>query len=192
MELPVIHVEEIESTEQVVESTVQVVEDIKGSPKNVSLLVIIIVVLFIVCVILCCILIIKSKKNKMISKQPDEENGETHNIKDANEKKTNDKVNLAKIVLINTTDSNKKYEAFISDFVLIGQQPGVDIVIDDSTVSREHCKIIAKGDQLYLEDCASTNGTVYEGVEVTGQIPISNGGIIEIGRHKYMLMIVGL
>jgi pSer/pThr/pTyr-binding forkhead associated (FHA) protein len=41
----------------------------------------------------------------------------------------------------------------------IGRDPSNDIVLDDITVSRNHCDIELSGDQLVLIDLGSTNGT---------------------------------
>ena len=47
-------------------------------------------------------------------------------------------------------------------------------------VSSRHCIISVKGTQFYLEDCNSSNGTRYNDQEVTSQIPIMSGGLLEI------------
>ena len=44
--------------------------------------------------------------------------------------------------------------------LLIGRGINVNFKLDDSTVSRVHCKILVKNDQLYIEDCDSKFGTL--------------------------------
>lgn len=47
---------------------------------------------------------------------------------------------------------------------LIGREEGLDIVLSDSGVSRQHAKLIVSGDEALLADLGSTNGTFVNGV----------------------------
>ncbi len=49
------------------------------------------------------------------------------------------------------------------DEIRIGRSRDNDIVLDDGQVSRHHCRIIRRGDDLYLEDLDSTTGTFANG-----------------------------
>ena len=94
------------------------------------------------------------------------------------------------IILINVNKSDYIYRARIIDKVIIGRGEGADIrIVIDQAVSSKHCIISVKGTQFYLEDCNSSNGTRYNDQEVTSQIPIMSGGILEIGHDVYRLMI---
>ncbi len=59
-----------------------------------------------------------------------------------------------------------KYESsFIKEFktennsVSIGRKSGNDLILDNPTVSGNHCKIYKAGDSYFIEDLNSTNGT---------------------------------
>ena len=41
----------------------------------------------------------------------------------------------------------------------IGRRPDADIFLDDVTVSRDHALLVRRGDDYYLDDCGSLNGT---------------------------------
>ncbi|GAB4477898.1 MAG: hypothetical protein Kow00124_21600 [Anaerolineae bacterium] len=49
------------------------------------------------------------------------------------------------------------------DEIRIGRSKDNDIVLDDGQVSRHHCRIIRRGDDLYLEDLDSSGGTFANG-----------------------------
>ena len=62
-------------------------------------------------------------------------------------------------------DSLKEY-TYEQDIVSIGAMEDNDLVIDDETVSRNHCKIIREGDQYIIQDGGSTNGTFVNRVRI--------------------------
>lgn len=47
----------------------------------------------------------------------------------------------------------------LNDESVLGRQPGCDVLIDVGAVSRRHAKILREGDDYYLEDLQSRNGT---------------------------------
>ena len=51
-------------------------------------------------------------------------------------------------------------EIFLSPPVKIGKGPHNDIVIDSSYISNDHIRIFYRGENLWIEDLKSTNGTV--------------------------------
>ena len=59
----------------------------------------------------------------------------------------------------------KEY-VFERDVITIGAMEDNDLVLDDDTVSRNHCRIIREGDQYLLFDNGSTNGTFINRVRV--------------------------
>ncbi len=48
----------------------------------------------------------------------------------------------------------------------VGRHPDNDIFLDDVTVSRHHCRLVADAEGLTLEDSGSTNGTYVNGERV--------------------------
>ena len=50
--------------------------------------------------------------------------------------------------------------------LVIGRQPGLDLVLNDGLVSRQHARITVDGDRLLVEDLGSTNGTYLNGARI--------------------------
>ena len=71
----------------------------------------------------------------------------------------------------------------IADEALIGRADHCDVVLEDSTVSREHCKIVAHEDGLELIHLGS-NRTVINGVKVTARSPLNSGDTLTVGREQ--------
>ncbi len=62
-------------------------------------------------------------------------------------------------------DGPKEY-VFEQDVVHLGAMEDNDLVLDDETVSRNHCKIYREGDQYVIADLGSTNGTFVNRVRI--------------------------
>jgi transcriptional regulator with GAF, ATPase, and Fis domain len=63
----------------------------------------------------------------------------------------------------------------------IGKDPSNDLVLIDSTVSREHCEIIRDDRGYLLRDLGSTNGTLIDGAEIREGY-LNAGAVIAVGR----------
>jgi hypothetical protein len=61
-----------------------------------------------------------------------------------------------------------------------GRSSGCDVVVDDSTVSREHAAFVRRGETWWVVDLGSTNGTKVNGTRAAEQ-PISPGDQIQLG-----------
>ncbi|MGE0788215.1 MAG: sigma 54-interacting transcriptional regulator [Sandaracinaceae bacterium] len=55
---------------------------------------------------------------------------------------------------------------FERDVVSVGAMDDNDLVLEDETVSRNHCKIFREGDQYMIADLGSTNGTFVNRVRI--------------------------
>ena len=69
------------------------------------------------------------------------------------------------------------------DRTSLGRRPYNDIVIDNLAVSGEHSVLQMSGNDVYLEDLNSTNGTYVNGKAVKKQL-LQNGDTVEIGKYK--------
>ncbi len=67
------------------------------------------------------------------------------------------------------------------DLLRIGKNPDNDLVLTDTTVSREHCEIVRDDKGFLLRDLGSTNGTLLEGAEVREGY-LRPGVLITVGR----------
>ncbi len=66
--------------------------------------------------------------------------------------------------------------------ILIGRGNDAAIRLDDDYVSTRHARIAASGDQWFVEDLGSTNGTYIGTVRITQPTTITLGTQIRIGK----------
>jgi hypothetical protein len=64
--------------------------------------------------------------------------------------------------------------------VTAGRSSACDLVIDDTTVSREHAAFVRRGDTWWVVDLGSTNGTTVNGVRAA-EHPVAVGDRIQLG-----------
>ncbi|OGB30555.1 MAG: FHA domain-containing protein [Burkholderiales bacterium RIFCSPLOWO2_12_FULL_61_40] len=69
------------------------------------------------------------------------------------------------------------------DRTTLGRRPYNDIVIDNLAVSGEHAVLQMTGNEVFLEDLNSTNGTYLNGKAIKKQ-QLKNGDSVEIGKYK--------
>lgn len=69
------------------------------------------------------------------------------------------------------------------DKTTLGRRPYNDLVIDNLAVSGEHAMVLAVGNEFFVEDCNSTNGTYLNGRPVKRQA-LQHGDTFEIGKYK--------
>ncbi|HJQ06894.1 MAG TPA: FHA domain-containing protein [Nocardioides sp.] len=66
--------------------------------------------------------------------------------------------------------------------VLIGRGNDAAIRLDDDYVSTRHARIVSSGDQWFVEDLGSTNGTYLGAQRITQPTPIGLGSQVRIGK----------
>ena len=66
--------------------------------------------------------------------------------------------------------------------ILIGRGSDAAIKLDDDYVSTRHARIAASGDQWFVEDLGSTNGTYIGTVRITQPTTITLGTQVRIGK----------
>jgi pSer/pThr/pTyr-binding forkhead associated (FHA) protein len=69
------------------------------------------------------------------------------------------------------------------DRTTIGRKPHNDIQIDNLAVSGEHAVVVTIGNDCFLEDVGSTNGTLVNGAPVKKHL-LRNNDVIELGKYK--------
>jgi serine phosphatase RsbU (regulator of sigma subunit) len=68
--------------------------------------------------------------------------------------------------------------------VTIGRSARNDLCIPDPFASRVHAEVRNEGDEYFLQDLGSANGTLYNGSVVETPITLSRGGRIQIGETE--------
>jgi pSer/pThr/pTyr-binding forkhead associated (FHA) protein len=69
------------------------------------------------------------------------------------------------------------------DRTTLGRRPYNDIVIDNLAVSGEHAVLLAVGNELFIEDLNSTNGTYINGKAIKKQL-LAHNDTVEIGKYR--------
>ncbi|MBF0565978.1 MAG: FHA domain-containing protein [Nitrospirae bacterium] len=68
------------------------------------------------------------------------------------------------------------------EVITIGRKPTNDVHVDNLAVSGSHARIFKKGDQYYIEDLNSLNGTFVNGKKISVHVLV-NSDVIIIGKH---------
>ncbi len=68
--------------------------------------------------------------------------------------------------------------------ITIGRSARNDLCIPDPFASRVHAEVRREGDQYFLQDLGSANGTLYNGETVEGVIRLTPGGRVQIGETE--------
>lgn len=65
--------------------------------------------------------------------------------------------------------------------VTIGRAPGNDIVIGAEYVSGRHARFTIMGQNLFIEDLGSTNGTAVNGQLILEPVALRSGDVVNVG-----------
>lgn len=65
--------------------------------------------------------------------------------------------------------------------VIVGRSAGADIVIGAGYVSARHARFTIMGQNLFVEDLGSTNGTSVNGQLISDPVALRNNDIVTIG-----------
>ncbi len=71
--------------------------------------------------------------------------------------------------------------------LLVGRQPGADVLISEDLVSRRHARITYDGTEVVVEDLGSTNGTFVNGERVT-RAAVREGDRVLVGETIFTVV----
>ncbi len=69
------------------------------------------------------------------------------------------------------------------DRLTVGRRPDSDIFLDDVTVSRDHAVLVRRGDDYFLDDCGSLNGTYVNRRRIESH-KLADGDELQVGKYK--------
>ena len=69
----------------------------------------------------------------------------------------------------------------------IGRKPGCEIVLDNLAVSGEHANVFTIGDDSFIQDLGSTNGTFINNKRVAKH-HLRSGDVVVIGQHSLLYL----
>ncbi len=72
--------------------------------------------------------------------------------------------------------------------LVVGRHPGCDVVIEAPAVSRQHAAVTLVGDQAFVEDLQSRNGTRVNGRTLTGRRQLEHGDEVQICGQRLVFL----
>lgn len=80
-------------------------------------------------------------------------------------------------------DGQQFYEnTFKNPVLIIGRDDDCDLNIQSASVSRKHLKLEIDDDKLFATDLGSSNGTIIDGIQISGKVQINSRSVIKAGR----------
>lgn len=73
------------------------------------------------------------------------------------------------------------------EVIVIGRHPACEISLPLTNVSRNHSRVVRQGDEYFIEDLQSTNGTYVNGVRVVRCV-LRNNDQIQVGDARILFI----
>lgn len=86
-------------------------------------------------------------------------------------------------LVVRVGPSPGKVYPLIKNELTIGRDINNDIVINDSEISRNHCRLVMSGDSYLIEDLGSTNGTWVNEQRLTASHQLQHGENFRLGDN---------
>jgi hypothetical protein len=68
--------------------------------------------------------------------------------------------------------------------IVIGRDPEATIPLDDGYLSRRHCAIRSRGEQVFVKDMGSYNGSYVNGQKIHEECALYPGDVLKVGRTR--------
>jgi len=88
-------------------------------------------------------------------------------------------------LIVNPTSAARREIRLARTLLSIGRDPSNDLVLPDAMVSRRHAVIECRGNQYYLRDCNSSNGSVVNGDKISER-SLRDGDLVAIGTARLL------
>lgn len=88
--------------------------------------------------------------------------------------------------------TGKKYKLKFKNQLSVGRGRHCEFSIKDALVSKNHCMIVFDGNQLFIKDNNSDNGTILNGIIINNQTPIYVGDLLLIGGKEFKVEAWGI
>lgn len=104
--------------------------------------------------------------------------------------RTNDAIRIRLNIKTGRT-SEQNIETSIVSSLIVGRSDTCDIYIDDTKLSRQHFVIEHDNGNIYIMDLQSRNGTMLNGIRITGRQRLNNGDKILAGLSDIIITVIG-
>jgi len=94
---------------------------------------------------------------------------------------------MPRLVCVSGMNKGEERELAVPGELSLGRSEKNDICVLDRKSSRHHCKIVATGADIVLEDMNSTNGVSVNGKRVEISAGLQLGDLIRIGQTEFLL-----
>src|SRR3954469_4314094 len=88
--------------------------------------------------------------------------------------------NRATLTVITGAATGRMFK--LSGGMTIGRAPVCEIRLEDDGISRSHARVKCEGDNAWVEDLGSRNGTFVNGEKIGQLVKIADGDKIQVGR----------
>lgn len=79
-------------------------------------------------------------------------------------------------------DDSMRHIVVESSPFTVGRRGDQSLTIPSPTVSSCHAEVLLKGDELWVRDLDSTNGTFVNGVRIEGEVRVNNGDLVQFAQ----------
>lgn len=78
---------------------------------------------------------------------------------------------------------------FANNSMIIGREKECDIMISDMGISREHARVFSDGENFFVEDLNSANGTLVNGQPLSSKYLLQDKDVIQLENHSLQLLV---
>ncbi len=100
------------------------------------------------------------------------------------------KKSAACLVQYSGTNLGKRYVLDQKEMV-VGRAPTVEIVVNEQSVSRSHAQCLQQGEEIYVADLGSSNGTYVNDKKISTRQILRDGDIIRLGNIVFKFFAQG-
>lgn len=97
---------------------------------------------------------------------------------------------ISLMVLSSGKAAGKALPINVAQFI-IGRDPECNLRPASAMISKRHCAVITKNDQVFLRDFDSTNGTFVNETPLKGEVALKDGDVIKVGPLSFKVVIEG-
>ena len=73
---------------------------------------------------------------------------------------------------------------------IVGRDVSCALRLDDDGISRRHLSLVRSGDEIFVEDLGSANGTRLNGTPLVGTARLRDRDVLELAGYRLVLRIV--
>jgi diguanylate cyclase (GGDEF)-like protein len=74
-----------------------------------------------------------------------------------------------------------------TDSLVVGRASTCDLIIDDASLSRQHCRIRKTNGVFFVEDLESRNGTQVNGMRIKAPVRLDDGALIQLAATTIIM-----